>query len=339
MRHGTGSVPPVEGSMMLKRAILPALLLLAAGASPAAPKGSFTGEMSSWTDEKLAKKVTIHKGSAPNAKGEGPTPNLAKLDAPPRRVALVSFYTIDAGKAKNSPVYRYSPGPYVSITEYGRQTSTYYLTPDGAAYFSEKLYERGIDSLKAAFASQKMELLTPNEYLDTPEKRSLYAGYDLKLGFASKMSKTLQDAYARMGGGDTRVSAVAPGYRLFPIHLAPTDPATAVNMNDLRQKLGVDALLAVANTTMYDGKEVHFTGMVMEMFGPNPVPKVEGKMYIQYKEGQNYASAQVNFGDKGGWIAQMKDDDITAESYDGYEKLLGAVGSEVAVHVASAVAR
>ncbi len=270
--------------------------------------------------EDLAKRVQITKGSAPNEKGEGPTPNLAKLDGPPRRVALVSFYVADEGKAT---------GSYYSST----RTFTW-LTQDGASHFADRYYERGLPALREAMSRHGMELLTHEQFLDSAEKRKAYTDYELKMSMAARLLLGaiggIQKAAA--SGKELKQSAVAPGYRLLPAHPAATDPSIGASLEDLRRALGADAVLLVKNGSASDEKKVHLTDIHIMLYGPNPIPRKEGVMYVQYKEGQCYVDAVLRL-KKAAEVATFKKKSIGEENYEGYETLLATAADRAMAHV------
>ena len=77
------------------------------------------------------------------------------------------------------------------------------------------------------------------------------------------------------------------------------------------------------------------------LYGPNPVEKVEGKRYIQWKDGQLFASATLAlrklpqaavFGK-----AKKKTTAIESEGYDGYEKLLAVVAEATAADLVAKI--
>jgi len=259
----------------------------------------------------LQKMVKIYKGGKPNAKGEGPIPNLAKLDAPPARVALISFYVADVGKSKGTY--------YASVRTFN------WLTQDGASHFATAYHEQGIQALKETFRKHGVEILTPDQFLDSDAKRTAFVEYKLQLSVVAKIALGFMGGLtkAAASGLDLTQSAVAPGYRLLASHVVATDPKSGVSLEGLRQSLDVDALLIVKNGTRSDAKNVSLTDVHVMLYGPNPVPKIEGKKYIQYKVGQLYVSAQLTL-KKPAAVASFKKKKISDENYDGYELFLAA---------------
>ncbi len=70
-------------------------------------KGSFDEVIAKLSDKKIRKGVNIVKGRRPDKKGQGGVPYLVKLEEPPKRVALVSFYITDSGKQKVRPYFEW----------------------------------------------------------------------------------------------------------------------------------------------------------------------------------------------------------------------------------------
>lgn len=274
-------------------------------------------------DPKLPNLVKIQPTGKPSKKGEGVVPNLEVLEAPPKRVALVSFYVFDPGEATGS---------------YYSSTRTFsWLTQDGASHFAQGFYEQGIDALREAFAAHGMTLLTADEFLDSDAKREAFTAYKLEVSMAAKAALAFVKSMAKAAGGDTDQSAVAAGYRLLATHEVPTDPKTAVSLNELRAALDVDALAIVKNGTLSDGKTLSLGDIHLMIYGPNPMQKIEGKRYIQWKEGQHYASATLALRAKP-QVATFKKKAIESETYAGYEKLLTVLADAVGAHLEAEIA-
>ena len=339
---------PIATAMSLIGVLLTASLALWAK--------QFSVAMDSVTDEKLRKMVHVDKGGKPDKnKGQGAVPYLAALDEPPHRIALISFYIWDTGSSNSRVTYQWFrdvPRETGKLDEYGRPeiewveiekteivTKRFQITQDGASHFANRLYWQGINELREAFAAQGMQLLVPGEFLDTTEKLNGYRNYAFKPGIGNKFGKHWFDYLAGIGGRgeNLTMSAVAPGYRWFATHFAPTDPGTANNLEELRRILDVDAMLIVNNTTASDASRVYFSRIGMIMYGPNPMPRREGVKYIQYKEGQVYATAHLSLGPKH-WIAKCNADGLPVEEhYEGYERALEALGGELAAYVVGKV--
>lgn len=78
------------------------------------------------------------------------------------------------------------------------------------------LHEQGIAALKESLKAYGMELLTPDEFLDTEEKRRFYETFEMKVGMGTAFARALEGSGKdnKLSKAD-RLSVVAPGYRLF----------------------------------------------------------------------------------------------------------------------------
>lgn len=261
--------------------------------------------------KKLHKQIKNRAYGRPNKKGEGIVPNLSQLEAPPKKIALVSFYVVDTGKGEGTY--------YASVRTFD------FLTQDGASHFATNFYDAGFAALKEEFAKQNMEVLTPKEFLTDDTKKQAYLDFKLEYSFAVKMALGFINGMARgaAGGNELTTSAVAPGYRFFPTHQTPNDPKMVGSLDALRKSLGVDGVMIVSNHTSSSRKEVLLKAIQMNLYASNPTPKKEGKFYIQYKDTQLYYDTLLNL-KKPGWIATFKKKNISEENYDGYDALIRA---------------
>ena len=267
----------------------------------------------------LGKLVKVTGTGKPSEKGEGPVPYLAKLSEPPKRVALISFYVSDEGESTGS--YYSSVRSFTSLTQ------------DGASHFATAYYEKGLAALRETFSKHGMQVLTSAEFLDTEAKKQAYLASALDMSAATKIGLKMIGNMAKAAKGDTKSSAVAAGYRMLPTHQVPSDPKMAVSLDGLRKGLGVDALLIVKNGSLSDGGEVRLADIHIMLYGPNPIPKVEGKSYIQYKEGQLYVDAILRLKKPAQVAVLQKKGGISSEEYEGYEKLLAAAAERTASHL------
>jgi hypothetical protein len=277
--------------------------------------------------------------------GRGQIPYLPALGHPPKRVALASFYAYDPGNTKGFGT------PYFG----GRNEVTRQITSDGAGLVASLLHDQGIAALKDSFKASGMELLTPDEFLDSDAKREFYENFEFKVGAGT--------AFARMMEGSgkenklskaERISVVAPGYRLFRLvygeNVRPMkgiDKKISVNLgHDLTQGLGVDAVLVVCNLLKATKKEGSLEGIYFYLFGPNGIP---GEDSFTYWPGHLYVGLRLDgldvpllrFG-KGDKVSSSFDPNVFGgfrsetltmagiESIDiaGYERALAALGKK-----------
>jgi hypothetical protein len=280
--------------------------------------------------------------------GKGQIPYLGALGHPPKRVALVSFYAYDPGNTKGFG------SPYFG----GRSETTRQLTSDGAGAVATLLHDQGIGALKEALGAYGMQLLTPDEFLDTDAKRELYEDFVLDLGIGAKF------AQATEGSGKenklnkaSRLSVVAPGYRLFRLvygeNIRPMqqgDKKISKSLGyDLAKDLGVDATLVICNYCKATKKEGALEGVYFYLFGPNGVAgDMEaftywpGHLYVglrldklgitmlefgkEEKKSTSYSGGTGDFRSD-----SLREAGIVSADFAGYERILTALGKKAGI--------
>jgi len=253
--------------------------------------------------------------------GTGYALNPKMLDALPKKVALVSFYTFDPGFTKTWRSSSVSSGYY-----YDTKTTTFHTktrnSGGNAGHIALGFYTSAIDILKSKFKAMGMDLLEPEEFLDTEDKKEFYDSYDIeKSNFNDFLSKALNS-----GGGHDAIYAYPEGYRVIPIDAEPFANYTSqgklastkykkdvsdgqlwvmskigievTSINELTSALGVDAVVFFYST-IYAPKDnqVYLQNVNMLMFGPNPVQLPDGKdSKFNYFPGQMYIGLRANIG-------------------------------------------
>lgn len=276
--------------------------------------------------------------------GNGQTPYLQALGHPPKRVALVSFYAYDPGDTKGFG------SPYFG----GRSESTRQLTSDGAGLVATMLHDQGVATLKEALKAYGMELLTPDEFLDSDAKRNLYENFEFEVGIGTKFARATE------GSGKenklnkaSRLSVVAPGYRLFRLvygeNIRPMkggDKKISKSLGyDLAKGLEVDATLVICNLCKATKREGRLEGVYFYLFGPNGVPGEEkfiywpGHLYVglrldkldipmmefgkEVKKSSSYSGGSGDFRHD-----SLREAGITSVDFAGYERILAALGKK-----------
>ena len=253
--------------------------------------------------------------------GTGYSLNPKVLDALPKRVALVTFYTFDPGFTKTWTTSRTSSGYYYDTKTTTRHTKK---TNSGgnAGHVALGFYVSAIDILQNKFKEMGMELLEPEEFLDTDEKRKFYNSYEME---RSKLNDFLSKAL-NSGGGHDAIYAYPEGYRVIPVDAEPYGNYTSqgalastkykkdvsdgqlwvmqkigkevTSINELTTALGVDAVVFFYST-IYTPKDtqIYLQNVNMLMFGPNPTPLPEGKSKkFNRFPGQMYVGTRANVG-------------------------------------------
>lgn len=226
--------------------------------------------------EKIKKAVVMPAGAYPQTNGSfrdghGFNPYLSSKDQIPDTVALITFHIYDIGTSNHIK--------NVSITYYS-------LNAQGANEIATSMLNASIDQLREAFKKQGTVLLTPDQYLNTQEKKNYY--YNTFVPQVSKLGNLLSGIETK----NQDVSSTATGYRAFDI-AAAGDYLRAESLGgELAKKLGVNGVLSIGVELMSDHKRVNMNGAKMTLHGPNPIPK-EDKKYIGQKTGTGYYTGQI----------------------------------------------
>lgn len=315
-----GSLSRGAGAPPFRFLVVAALVLMLSAPSPAeAKRMSFAQALG--TVEDLGKRIELDmvqgKGSS---LGIGNTPYLPALGAPPKRVALVSFYVHDLATEDTEGVL------YTA-----KRNVTTGLTRDGAGAVATALLDAGLSALRATLARYGMQLLTPDQYLDSDKKRDLYRAFELKaagMGAFAGGAKTKD--VATKGPTTALFSPVAAGYRLLRLpdvhgHRPVAQGSGPINesLGDrLARELGVDAVLIVYNNCATEGKAVRLQEVNVYMFGPNPV---QGERSPTYWTGHLYVG--LHLGKLEAPFLTLGKKGIKSEDYRGYERIMTAMAT------------
>jgi hypothetical protein len=128
--------------------------------------------------ETSLKKMTYdfpkEKINGKNGAGYSLRPEL--LEKPVKKVALITFFIEDVGMSKENEMIN---------------TAKAWRTSDGLAQvFADKFYEQGMETLKETFKKDGIEILMPNEYLDTQEKKDYYSAMMIRHSILKKQKTT-----------------------------------------------------------------------------------------------------------------------------------------------------
>jgi hypothetical protein len=216
--------------------------------------------------------MSMGRGSA---NGTGPVPYLPALGSLPKRVALVSFYVWDSGNETGS-VYNTSIRWSMSKT----------VTGTGRERVVNALYAAAVGPMKEAFAAHGMQLLTPSEFLDTPEKKSAYESFVPEhgalgsvMGFLTKKNRSEPAAANEFRLLQLPSNNNAKNKR-FEMAAQGGDGKLFQGLgHDLASALQVDAVLIVYSPLQAQTKTIDLLGAYAYMFGPNPVARGESTLY------------------------------------------------------------
>ncbi|MBK9477264.1 MAG: hypothetical protein IPN99_00070 [Bacteroidetes bacterium] len=279
-----------------------------------------------------------------NSNGGGYSANMDLLKSKPKKVALISYYLYDPGKGK------VQGGTYT-----GSVTTSVWRTSDiiGQTQING-FYGESIAALKSSFKDNGVDLLTPDEFLDTPEKSDFYYNFNQESAKKEKTTITKRGAassnvwdVAVATASTLKISPAGKGYRSFFVCNEAADESTLSNFDqgifsanrkltsslgyDLAKGLDVDAVVVVYICTrkIKSAKDDYgVNAVVMTMMGPNP-----GKAEDSDKEAKNigqfycgtrtYYSSPVIFKEEKGLFGQ----------YEGMANILKAHATKMCKYV------
>jgi len=250
--------------------------------------------------------------------GTGYSLNPKLLKEMPKKVALVAFYSFDPGMTKTQMWITDggTPGLGGDMTLHTKTTK---LNSKGSSGdLALGVYNKSIDNLTNTFKSYGMDLLLPQEYLNTDEKKEYYNSYKVE---RAKFNEWISS----MGSGrHNEIYGYPDGYNVIDVvnepyqnyeksggqFIARSKGKVADNqvwvmdkcgkmvesLGGLCAKLEVDAIVVVY-FTIFSPKEnkVKLQNVNMHMFGPNPTPLPEGKTKkFNYFNGKFYCGTRIN---------------------------------------------
>lgn len=263
------------------------------------------------------------------ANGKGFSIDMKALGKMPKRIALVSFYVDDPGITK------------VSGSNYsGKTYNTTNTGSTNAQFYANYFLNASIQNIKEGFNKYGMEVLLPNEFLTSQEKKDAYNNFVVQHTTLNKIGQGLSKFVKNMGNMSTSIETdeAADGFKLVKINNRETSDAKKVtvqtnNLNgsidgqmiesvgyELAKVLDVDAVLVIYNSQLANEKwgksRFYLCALNMHLFGPNPTPLKEGKRDGNgYSKGLFYCGVRMPF--KKGLIINPKfKDDKEKETND-----------------------
>lgn len=235
--------------------------------------------------------------------GHGRNPYLTSKNQVPDTLALITFYIYDVGVEYKS----------------GNTIYSYSLSEKGGNYLANNIHKSAIEKIKESYKKIGIVVLTPEEYLNTPEKIKEYNNFKPAL---SKLGNFLSG----LESNSANVAVAADFYRGFDINASADHERMESLGYELANKLGVDGVLSIAIELASNKKEVSITGFKMAMHAPNPIPKKD-KKYISQNMGAGYYAGQLfafgTFYFKSPMlIAEIKKGAIINENYLGIDDIL-----------------
>jgi hypothetical protein len=283
--------------------------------------------------------------------GTGFSLNTSLLKELPKKVALVSFYSFDPGM---TTVKRWTTSNTVFKTTHTKTTKINAVGSSGELALG--FYLQSIDELINKFKEYNMDLLLPEEYLDTDAKKEFYTNFEVERG---KLSEWI----SKMGsGGHNSIFGYVEGYNVMDIVNEPYANYTksggmfvthkgqvADNQvwvmdkcgkeveslgEDLCENLGVDAVVIVYFTIYSPNeKSVILQNVNMLMFGPNPTAISQGKSEkFNFYNGQFYCGTRVN-PEIVIWKPNKKDPATEDLDFTGFENVMEALAIKMGTYL------
>lgn len=228
-------------------------------------------------NDKIKKAVVVEQKPVTAAgfeDGHGRNPVLVSRDQLPKKIAMATFFIYDLGSTKVT-----SSGSTANITYT-------WVSPAGGNALANTIHVNSIDALKAAVQKNGAQLLTPEEYLDSDDKRKFY--YETFTPNVSKMGKFLGDLETK----HVDINVAADYYRPLDISASWDHLRSESLGSDLTKALGVDGVLSISVEIQSDNKNVNMHGIKMALHGPNPIPK-EDKNYVAQKMGNGWYAGNI----------------------------------------------
>lgn len=306
--------------------------------------------------KKVYKKIyyDFPKEGRSSKNGGGYSVSMKLLKEPPKKVALVSFFTFDPGCTKT---YSNSSDGYATTTyttHFKQRSSGGNAGPIAAGF-----YYSSIDTLIAKFKSYGMELLVPEQFLDSKEKEEYYnnfkvghGGFQYGLHNFLQAGSTANDIFGYVEGYNVLDVVSEPqtnyektgflktmGYsNKVPdnqVFLGNSDDKFMNSMGyDLAKNLGVDAVIFVY-ATIYMPKETKIVlqNVRMIMFGQNPIQLGENdKKPFFYHNGEFYCGASIKTETA---ILNKKKKDPTTDkiSFEGFNIIMVALADKIGLYL------
>lgn len=282
-----------------------------------------------------------------SSNGTGYSANMDLVNPKPKRVALISYYLYDAGKGK------------ANITGTGAWATSALAGQSQVNGF----YAKSIQAFKDSFKQNGIELLTPDQFLDTQEKAELYYGFvqesakkeHTTITRSKSRSSSTSNAYftttttitTTATAGTLKVCPSGMGYREFFVANEQEDESAISNFQggvftanrkltsnlgyELCKGLGVDAVVVVYIATRKPKQlqeDYAVNAVVAIMLGPNP-GKTESTDPEAKNLGQFYCGTRTFYNSP----VVFKEAKGIFGQYDGMANILAAHANKMSAYV------
>lgn len=233
--------------------------------------------------------------------GHGHYPNLAEHKQFPKKIAIVSFYVWDnlLIEDKKSPAVLWSESSWI--------------ISDSSNRLANEFSKYSVGALKHRFDSLGSVVIVPADF--TREQKATYDS--MQIHYLSSYRKRIPDSihYEECSSAQ---------FRFIKMPVQKLDYKFSNDMALLAKVLNVDAVLIVENHVKYkNGVSAILQKIVVNMYGPNPVPTPPASNRIKGKEhyaGMLYVSMEMELE---ALFTQYDDTKyITYESYLEYDRIM-----------------
>lgn len=303
------------------------------------------------TPEDVKVKEDFPKEGRKGKSGKGFTANISLLPNGIKKVALVSFYAFDPGVTKtwsNSS----TSGAVTTTTTYTKKRSTGGIANEIAF----GAFATSIDPMVAKFKENGIDLLLPDQFLNTEAKKTFYNNFQVKNeAFANWMRNMGSGNHDQMYGtleGFNVLDIVQEPYANYEMSgmLARRKDNVADNQvflfnkdtkmtesigHDLCKALEVDAVIVCYMTVfMPSASKIKLQNVRFVMFGPNPVmPEGESKHgVIPHAKGLFYCGFSVN-PETLIYKESKKDPESNKLNFNGFSNIFIALSTEMTAYI------
>lgn len=267
--------------------------------------------------------------------GKGYSANVSLLKYKPKKVALIGFYLYDPGTGKSSKT-----GNTVNSSAWRTHESVGQIQVDG-------FYNIGIEPLKSSFKEHGVDLLTPEEFLDSDEKKEMFYGFNQETAKKEKSDATLWGkSGVNVSVSTLKICPTDKGYRPFFVvneEITSSAPAhfktagvfganrkmTSSLGYELANTLEVDAVVVCYIVTRKPKKnkgDYAVNALNLYMFGPNPIS--EGA--DDKNRGQFYCGVRTFYSKP--LVFQSEKNGV---SYNGFDNVMKAMANKMMEYLMS----
>jgi hypothetical protein len=309
--------------------------------------------------DKLVKKVKLDMPleGRKYKNGTGFSLNPKLLPEMPKKVALVSFYSFDPGLTK---IQNWTTSNSMYKTYHTKVTKS--SAKGSSGELAVGFYLQSVEEMVSGFKDFGMDLLLPEQFLDSPAKQAAYDNFKVERAkfnewLANLGSGSHDVIYGYMDGfkvidvvNEPYANYTKTGGQLYTKRGNVSDAQVWVMDKcgkmvasiggDLCEKLEVDAVVVVY-FTIYSPKsgKVMLQNVNMHMFGPNPTKLPEGKTKkFNYFKGKFYVGTRLNT-ETLIWNVKKKDPSSNDLNFNGFENVMKAMTVRMGTYLQEGIAK